>query len=369
MRIATFSFLVSLLLASAANANDIQIGIAGPMTGGMAAFGEQIRHGAQLAVDEINSQGGLLGRKITLLVEDDACDPKQGRNVAAKLSNEKVAAVFGHWCTAVSMAASDVYAEEKILHIEIGALLSELTQRGITTLFRVSATDKAFANALGGYAIEHNPGAAIAIVTDRPAVTMALTKYMKEFFDASPDKLVDVEEITTGDKDFSSVIDKLRNLKPGVVMCACYTVEAGLLARQLREKDLDVSFYSWDTINSPDFLSIVGKDNTGKIVSVDYAHPPQNALYLQFEKEIKKRGWPMETQTAITYAAVEIFADAVRKAASLDSAKIAEVMHNNTFSTVLGDVKFAENGDRINPDFAAYQWVNGELSLKETLPH
>ncbi|MDX2028658.1 MAG: branched-chain amino acid ABC transporter substrate-binding protein [Alphaproteobacteria bacterium] len=358
-------FFISLFLGMAtAHAGEIRLGVVGPMTGGSAAFGEQIKRGAQLAVDDINAQGGLLGQKIELYVQDDACDPKQARNVAAKMVNEKIGVVFGHWCTAASMAASEVYGEEGVLHMEVGALASELTQRGIPTVFRVSATDKAFARAIGRYVVQHNPQGKIAVVTDKPAVTKALTKYMQEFLATTPNKVVTVEEISGGDKDFSSIIDRLKNLKPDAIICSCYTLEAGLLARQLHEKGLNVFYYGWDTFNSPDFLNIVGKDNTGKIISVDYAHPPQSTLYQQFYKEMKKRNWPIETQTALTYAAVKIYADAVKATNSFEVPKIAEILRSQSFKTVLGDVRFEKNGDRINPAFSTYQWVDG--TLKET---
>ena len=95
----------------------IKIGSAGPMTGSNAAFGEQLRRGAQMAVEDINAAGGVTGKKLELVIGDDACDPKQATAVANKMVSDKVAFVAGHFCSGSSIPASDIYKEAKILQI------------------------------------------------------------------------------------------------------------------------------------------------------------------------------------------------------------------------------------------------------------
>ena len=348
-------------------ASDIAIGVAAPMTGGSAAFGEQIQHGAQIAIDEINLQGGLLGQTLTLFSNDDACDPKQATNVANKMVTKKVAVVFGHWCAAASMAASSVYGEEGILQIDPGALLVKLTHQGFPNIFRVSATTKTFAGALGRYTVEHNPKAKIAIVTDQPAVTKELTQELETFFASKDNKVIAVEDIRTGDTDFSTVIDKLKTMQPDVVICSCYTIEAGLLARQLSEKQLNVYFYGWDTLNSPDFYNIVAHTDTSKIVSIDYARPQENAAYQKLATALKQHNWPVETYSILTYAAVHVFADAVKEANSFEVLKIDAALHNQKFSTLIGPMSFDKYGDRKEQAFGAYQWDNGQPKMIENI--
>ena len=354
--------------ASTAFASDIIIGVAGPMTGGLAAFGEQIQNGTQIAVEQINEQGGLLGQKLSVMTEDDACDPKQAQSVANKMLTQKAAVVFGHWCASASMAASSVYGEEGILQIDVGGLLVKFTKQGFPTLFRVSANSKYFASVIGRYTQEHNPKARVALIKDQPAVTKELAEELKSFFSTTTNPIVAVEDIRGGDKDFSSLIDRLKMQRPEVIICSCFTIEAGLLARQMAEKGLDVYYYGWDTFNSPDFLNILGKANTGKIVSLDYARAPQSADYEKLAAILRKRQMPVETTTILTYAAFQIFADAVKTANSFDADKITKVLHRKTFSTILGDVAFDQNGDRINPAFASYQWVNGVLKMTGSVP-
>ena len=103
--------------AGTASAQDITIGVAGPMTGQYATFGTQLKNGAELAVADINAAGGVLGKKLKLDVGDDACDPKQAHAVAEKLVGMKVPFVAGHFCSGSSIPASDVYAEAGIMQI------------------------------------------------------------------------------------------------------------------------------------------------------------------------------------------------------------------------------------------------------------
>ena len=107
----------SAFLAGTAAAQDIAVGIAGPMTGQYAAFGTQFKNGAELAVADINAAGGVLGKKLKLEVGDDACDPKQARAVAEKLASMKLPVVIGHFCSSSSIPASEPYAESNVLQI------------------------------------------------------------------------------------------------------------------------------------------------------------------------------------------------------------------------------------------------------------
>ncbi len=363
MRLLAAALVVALLSSANAEAHEVKVGVAGPMTGGLAAFGEQIQHGITLAVEDINRQGGLLKHPLSILSADDACDPKQARTVANKMATEKVAVVFGHWCAGPSMAASGVYGEEGILQIDVGGLLDKFTQQGFPNLFRVSTNSTNFARAIGNYTSEQNPKANVAIIADQPAVTKELTQALQTYFATSSNKVVAVEDIRGGDKDFSSIIDRLKTLNPQVVICSCYTIEAGLLARQMSEKNLNVYYYGWDTLNSPDFLKIIGAADTHKMVSIDYARAPDSKLFADVASALQQRQWPVETTTILTYAAFQIFAEAVKMAQSFDATKVAAAMHSKTFTTIIGDVAFDDKGERIQPAFATYQWIDGKLKM------
>src|SRR5690349_8930219 len=111
--------------------------MAGPLTGDQATIGEQMRRGAEMAVADINARGGVLGQRLDLTLEDDACDPRQAVSVASRVVGRGTAFVVGHYCSAASIAASDVYADAGVLQISPGSTNPRYTERGLRNVFRV----------------------------------------------------------------------------------------------------------------------------------------------------------------------------------------------------------------------------------------
>src|ERR1043165_4164235 len=118
----------TLALSTAALAQDLTVAVAGPMTGGESAFGRQMKNGAEMAVADLNGGGGVLGKKLALDVEDDACDPKQARSVAEKIAGSKIPFVTGHYCSSSSIPASEVYAESGVLQITPASTNPQFTE-------------------------------------------------------------------------------------------------------------------------------------------------------------------------------------------------------------------------------------------------
>ena len=131
----------SLALSSAAFADDISVAVAGPMTGGESAFGRQMKNGADMAVADFNAAGGVLGKKLVLDVEDDACDPKQARSVAEKIGSSKIPFVAGHYCSSSSIPASEAYADANVLQITPASTNPLFTERKLWNVARVCGRD------------------------------------------------------------------------------------------------------------------------------------------------------------------------------------------------------------------------------------
>src|SRR5262245_51392618 len=140
--IAVAIFMLTALLGSSAGA-DVVIGVAGPMTGDRAWYGEQMQRGAELAVADINAAGGVLGQKVQLVAADDYCDPEQAIAAARKLVNQGVVFVVGHFCSGASIAASEVYAAAGVLEISPISSNPMLTELGRANVFRVAPRDDA----------------------------------------------------------------------------------------------------------------------------------------------------------------------------------------------------------------------------------
>src|SRR5580692_5207737 len=158
--------LLSVLGTAPAFAQDIPVAVAAPMTGGQATFGRQFRDGAEQAVADINAAGGVLGRKLRLEIGDDACDPKQARSVAEKLSGMGVAVAVGHYCSSSSIPASDAYVDGNVLQITPASTTPLFTDRSLWNTFRTCGRDDQQGGFAAGYLAKNFKDKNIAIIND-----------------------------------------------------------------------------------------------------------------------------------------------------------------------------------------------------------
>ena len=209
-----------------AQAEDIPIAVAGPMTGQLAAFGEQLRRGSEMAVKDINAAGGVLGKQLKLVVGDDQCDPKQAVQVANDLASQGVVFVAGHFCSGSSIPASAVYAEEGILEITPAstnpAYTEESHAKGITTLFRTCGRDDKQGLFAGPWIAKTFPGKNVAVLDDRSAYGQGLASETAKNMEANGLKPAMRENYTAGEKDFSAIISKMKAAKIDVVYIGGY---------------------------------------------------------------------------------------------------------------------------------------------------
>src|ERR1700735_901562 len=129
------------VLAAPVNAQDITIAVAGPMTGPVASIGEQMKRGAETAAAAINDSGGVNGRKIKIVIEDDACDPKQAVAIANRIVGQEIKYIDGHACSGSSIPASDVYADNGLLMMSPASSNPVLTEKGRPTIMRIYPRD------------------------------------------------------------------------------------------------------------------------------------------------------------------------------------------------------------------------------------
>jgi branched-chain amino acid transport system substrate-binding protein len=159
---------------------DILIGMAGPMTGSNAWFGEQMQRGAELAVADINAKGGVLGQQVRLITADDFCDPEQAVAAAKKLVSDGVIFVVGHYCSGASIPASEIYKAEGVLMITPASSNPVLTELGRANVFRVTYRDDAGGIVVGNYLADHWPDKNIAILHDNTAYGKGLAEEVKK---------------------------------------------------------------------------------------------------------------------------------------------------------------------------------------------
>ncbi|MEK0083712.1 branched-chain amino acid ABC transporter substrate-binding protein [Benzoatithermus flavus] len=349
------------LLGGTAARADITIAVAGPLTGQYAVFGEQMKRGAELAVKDINAAGGINGEKLVLETGDDACDPKQAVAVANQFVNKGVKFVAGHFCSGSSIPASKVYNEEGILQITPASTNPTLTEQGFGNVFRTCGRDDVQGQYAANYVVQHGIGKKIAILHDKSQYGKGLADEFKKGLNAKGVQEVMYEAITQGDKDFSALITKMKNAGVDLIYLGGYHTEAGLITRQAREQGLNAKMMSGDALVDKQYWEITGPTGEGTLMT--FAPDPRKSPAAEkVVAEFKATGYDPEGYTLYTYAAIQAYVDAVKKAGSTDVDAVAKALREGTYNTVLGPIAFDEKGDVKEPKYVMYQWSKGSYS-------
>jgi branched-chain amino acid transport system substrate-binding protein len=346
---------VAVSFAGAANAQ-IKLGVAGPITGPNAAFGAQLKNGVEQAVEDINAAGGINGQKIVLSIGDDVSDPKQGVSVANKFVGDGVKLVVGHFNSGVTNPASDVYAENGILMITPSATNPKITEKGLWNVFRTCGRDDQQGKLWSDYAVKNFAGKKIAVVHDKTTYGQGLADAAKGFMNKEGIKEVLYEGVNTGEKDYSALVSKIKASGADVLMWGGLHTEGGLIVRQMRDQGLKTQMLSGDGITDDEFATIGGEGVIGTLMSFG-PDPRANPVAKDVVAKFRAKNFEPQAYTLYSYAAVQIMAQAAAEAKSLDSKKMADVMHSGkVFKTVLGDISYDTKGDRKDVDYVMYSW-------------
>ncbi len=337
------------------SSNDIVVGVAGPMTGGEASFGAQLKNGAELAVADINAAGGVLGKKLKLEIGDDACDPKQARQVAEKMGSLKVAFVGGHFCSSSSIPASEAYAESGVLQITPASTNPTFTDRGLWNTFRVCGRDDQQGLVAGSYLAKQYKGKNIALLHDRSTYGKGLADETKKALNAAGVTETLYEAYTKGDKDFTALVSKMKAANIDVAYLGGYHTEGGLILRQMREQGMSTMLVGGDSLVTNEFWSITGVAGEGTLMTFG-PDPRRKPSAAEVVAKFKAKGIDPEGYTLYSYAAFQIWAQAATKAGTTDAKKVAETIKMGTWNTVLGPISYDKKGDITALDYVWYGW-------------
>jgi branched-chain amino acid transport system substrate-binding protein len=346
-------------LTTATARADIVIGVAGPMTGSEAAFGEQFKRGAAKVVEDINAKGGVLGQKLQLVMGDDACDPKQARSVAEELASKKVAFVAGHFCSGSSIPASEVYQENGILQISPASTNPKFTERGLPNVFRTCGRDDNQGKIAAQYVAQKLKGKVVAVIHDKSAYGKGLADEFKASLNGQGVKEAFFEAITPGEKDYSALVTKAKQAKVDVLFLGGYKTEGGLIVRQMRDQGLKTTLMGADALVTEEYWAITGAAGEGTLMtfSPDPRLLPQNA---DLVKHFRAQNYEPEAYTLYTYATIQAWASAVETAKTTDWKKVAAALRAGKFNTAIGTIGFDAKGDVIGPTYVMYVWKNGK---------
>jgi len=344
-------------LSSLAHA-DILIGVAGPYTGASAAYGEQFWKGASQAAEDINAAGGINGEKIKLVQGDDACEPKQAVAVANRLvDSDTLKAVIGHFCSSNTMPASEIYDEAGIISITPASTNPKITERGLATVFRMCGRDDQQGIVAGNYIVDVLKAKKVAVIHDKDTYGQGLADATKAQLNKRGVKEVLYEGLTRGEKDFNSLVTKIRASGADVVYFGGLHPEAGPLVRQMREQGVTAKFVSGDGIVSEDLVTTAGGPQYTKGVLMTFgADPLQNPAGKTVVETLRKAGYEPEGYTLYSYASLQAIAAAFNGIKGTDGTKAAEWLKSHSVNTVLGEKSWDSKGDLKVSDYVMYEW-------------
>ena len=348
------------LAVSGAAQAQIKLGVAGPMTGNNAAFGAQLKNGAEQAVADINAAGGVMGQKIAIQVGDDAGDPKQGVSLANKMASDGVKWVVGHFNSGVSIPSSEVYQEAGMIQITPASTNPKFTERSMWNTFRTCGRDDQQGAVAGTYLASHFKGKKVAVVHDKTPYGKGLADETQKAMESKGLKAVMYEGINTGEKDYSALVSKLKQAGIDAIYYGGLHTEAGLIIRQMRDQGLNAPMMSGDGITDKEFAQIAGPGADGTLMTFG-PDARKNPNAKDAVAKFKAKNIDPEAYTLYSYAAVQILAQAAEAVKSADPKKMAEYMHSGkTFKTVIGDISFDKKGDITRPDYVMYVWKKGQ---------
>ena len=333
-------------------AADIRIGFANPLTGPLSLSGERNRVAVEMAFEDLNERGGVLGESVTLIAVDDACGLQRSVEAARELVDASVEVVIGHFCSHSSLLAAGVYETADILMITPSSTHPRLTEEGRRNVFRLNGRDDRQGELAGDFLVEHWRGHQIAIVHDGSTYGEGLAIEARKQLRARGGREAVYDFYRPNSHDYSDLLERLRQAEVDVLYVGGYGPDAGLILRTARERGLDLQLVGGDGLGMDEFWAVAGERGEGTIFSGrwDVRDRPQAADLLA---RFRARGLGTRTLGVGAYAAVQVWAQAVERAGSLELADVAETLRRGRFDTVVGRVAFDNKGDMLG---AAWQW-------------
>lgn len=345
----------------------IVLGMAVPMSGSSAAFGPYMRNGAQLAIDEINDAGGVLGRKLKLQVEDDACDPKTAVAAANKLVAGGVAVSVGGYCSGATLPTLPVFGKRNIPMVIPAANSNELVEQKQDHVFLINGTGDQQADAAVAW-IKRKGAKKVALMHDNTSYSKDIAVVTREKLTGSgADAVLNVAN--PGESDYSANVDSVLRAKPDFVYWTGYYQEGGLLIRQFRQAGYQGTFMVADGSVDKSLAKIAGGTNADGVFATMTQTPDTiegaDKWIATYEKKFDAEPGPYSTQT---YDAVRVAAEAIKNAGSTDGKKISEALEGiDGLALFSGPLKFTPEHTLSAGGFVILVVKDGKFVIEDPL--
>jgi branched-chain amino acid transport system substrate-binding protein len=357
MKRASIALLAALLCGGCggekpADSQGIKVGFFGALTGPTATFAISGRNGALLAVDQVNHGGGVLGRPVTLLSEDDRGEASEAASAVSKLiTRDHVVALIGENASSRSLAAAPIAQSYGVPMISPSSTNVEVTKKG-DYIFRVCFIDSYQGKVLAAFARKNLKAKTAAILTDaRSDYSVGLSEAFRSAFTAAGGRIVADAKYSEGDSDFSAQLTAIRPLNPDVLFVPGYYTDAGLIARQARTLEVRATLLGADGWDSPKLVEIGGEAMEGAYLSNHYSVDDPAPAVRRFVEEYKaKYGSEPDSIAATSYDAMRLLADAITRAGSTEGRRVRDALAaTKGFGGVTGTITMDADRNPIKP--------------------
>lgn len=348
----------------------VKVGSVAPLTGPQTHIGKDNENGARLAVEELNAQGVVLGgRKVRfeLLGEDDQAEPKTATIVAQKLVDSGVVAVIGHLNSGTTIPASKIYHDAGIPQISPSATAVAYTAQGYKTAYRVMANDAQQGKALGQYAVGKLAARKIAIIDDRTAYGQGLADEFEKAAKAAGGQVVAREFTNDKATDFSAILTSIKGKGPDLVFFGGMDPQGGPMVQQMKRLGLSAQFLGGDGLQNVNFLKLAGADSEGVIASSPGLPIDAMPGGQEFRKKFEAKYGVIQVYAPYAYDAVYALVDAMKRADSVEPAKVLAELPRTDIQGVTGPVRFDPKGDTVGGAVTLYKAVGGNWQVLETV--
>ena len=348
--------IVSLLTAFACNGggagDKVKIGVFMSMTGDTANFGISSTNGIKMAADEVNAAGGINGKQIELLVQDDRSDASEAATIVTKfVTQDGVHAILGEVASSRSIAAAPIAQNAKIPMLTPSSTNPEVTRKG-DYIFRSCFIDPVQGAAIAQFAARTLNAKRAGIMVDRKNdYSTGLEKFISSTFTKLGGQIVVTQSYQAGDQDFNAQITSIKGANPDVIFVPGYYGDVALFAKQARDKGVTVPLVGGDGWDAAQLYAIGGKALNGSFFTNHYSPYDSDPKVQKFVNDYKARYNQIPDALAATaYDAALIMFDAIKRANSLDGKAIRDALAaTKEFPGVTGKVTFNENRDAVKP--------------------
>lgn len=355
-------FLVLALATQAHAADTIKIGAQGAHSGDLASYGVPSLNAVKIVVDEVNANGGILGKMVEIVAQDDQCKPEIATSAATRLVSDKVDAIIGPICSGPTVASLPLFQNAGIIAISPTATTPALTDSGKNPLFlRTVAKDNAQAQLTSDFILNNLKAKKVAYLHDNGDYGKGFADYNREMIEKGGGETVLFEAVTPDAVDFSAVVRKLRRAKPDVIVFGGYHPVASKLVQQMRRDRLDTPFLGPDGVKDETFLKMTGKDGEGVYASYPKDTTTLAAHQKAREQHLKAYGSEPGFGYYNAYAATQALLDAIAKTGGTDTEQLNKALRENYVETPLGKIRFNDKGDAAGMALSIYEVKDGKF--------